>query len=136
MTNETLITTKPMPYLDCLRWMLDHGYGILLWPAIRSGGTVAPTKFESLAPAIEQLVAGDREGPDCPCFVAQAEAMNGGLNAYLYMLPKDLDLADDVAVARAIEGLRDGEQLRCDDASDSERWVYRCAGVLSAPAWP
>ncbi len=135
MTNEPLITTDPMPYLDCLRWMLDHGYGILMWPAIVSGGTVAPTKFEPLARAVEQLVAGDREGPDCPCFVAQADAMNGDVNAYLYMLPKDLDLADDAAVARAIETLRDGEQLHGDEASYSQWWVYRCAGVRSAPLW-
>lgn len=135
MTNESLITTKPMPYIDCLRWMLDHGYEILMWPYILTHGTVAPTKHEMIAKAVDELVAGDREGPTSPCFVAQAEAMNGDLNAYLYMLPAGLDLADEAAVARAIERLRDGEQLRCDDATYSQRWVYRCAGMKRAPGW-
>lgn len=85
-----------MTKLECLLWLTDNGYPVLLWPTRAIHGCVELSRWELTAEVTDR----SRSSPDQrQYFIEVGRALSGKAVAWVYEYPRPASLDADVSLA-------------------------------------
>lgn len=105
-----------MKFIECLIWMRDHGYDVLLWPARRTLGTLTRQTEEPIQSFIDSTTLEPTNDSAGDFFIEIAPNMRGDACAWVYEYPRPPQLGTDISIA-----LENGTSAPPPDRSE---WTY------------